>query len=202
MISALWWSHNELIACLVAPSIHAGAALQALWYRGLSRHSRDVVCNLTAAPQLTDKPQDVQKTIDDTLVWECKANAKPKPSYRWLKNGEPLDHMEVRDYVKRLLAAKGFWIICTNIYIISEFITVNLDAAFSLFSSPQKQIVVPTAFAHASPCLLGTKFGIRRMRVWLAAGGCLYAFCEGARVTAMILTAECSISICSSQFHR
>ncbi|XP_028309025.1 contactin-4 isoform X1 [Gouania willdenowi] len=47
-----------------------------------------------AAPQLTEKPQDVQKTIDDTLVWECKATAKPKPSYRWLKNGEPLDHME------------------------------------------------------------------------------------------------------------
>ncbi|MEQ2269155.1 hypothetical protein XENORESO_000498, partial [Xenotaenia resolanae] len=45
-------------------------------------------------PQLTEKPQDVQKTIDDTLVWECKANAKPKPSYGWLKNGEPLDHME------------------------------------------------------------------------------------------------------------
>ncbi|XP_054905364.1 contactin-4 isoform X2 [Poeciliopsis prolifica] len=49
-----------------------------------------------APPQLTEKPQDVQKTIDDTLVWECKASAKPKPSYRWLKNGEPLDYMEDR----------------------------------------------------------------------------------------------------------
>uniref|UniRef100_H3DCJ7 Contactin 3a, tandem duplicate 1 n=1 Tax=Tetraodon nigroviridis TaxID=99883 RepID=H3DCJ7_TETNG len=49
-----------------------------------------------AAPQLSEKPQDVQKTIDETLVWECKASAKPKPSYRWLKNGEPLDHMEDR----------------------------------------------------------------------------------------------------------
>uniref|UniRef100_A0A7N6A337 Contactin 3a, tandem duplicate 1 n=1 Tax=Anabas testudineus TaxID=64144 RepID=A0A7N6A337_ANATE len=47
-----------------------------------------------AAPHLTEKPQDVQKTIDDNLVWECKASAKPKPSYRWLKNGEPLDPME------------------------------------------------------------------------------------------------------------
>uniref|UniRef100_A0A7N6ACJ8 Contactin 3a, tandem duplicate 1 n=1 Tax=Anabas testudineus TaxID=64144 RepID=A0A7N6ACJ8_ANATE len=46
------------------------------------------------APHLTEKPQDVQKTIDDNLVWECKASAKPKPSYRWLKNGEPLDPME------------------------------------------------------------------------------------------------------------
>lgn len=50
---------------------------------------------ILAAPHLTEKPQDVQKTIDDTLVWECKASAKPKPSYRWLKNGEPLDPMEV-----------------------------------------------------------------------------------------------------------
>ncbi|XP_040009747.1 contactin-4 isoform X2 [Xiphias gladius] len=49
-----------------------------------------------AAPHLTEKPQDVQKTIDDTLVWECKASAKPKPSYRWLKNGEPLDPIEDR----------------------------------------------------------------------------------------------------------
>ncbi|KAM7412144.1 hypothetical protein PAMA_021886 [Pampus argenteus] len=49
-----------------------------------------------AAPHLTEKPQDIQKTIDDTLVWECKASAKPKPSYRWLKNGEPLDPMEDR----------------------------------------------------------------------------------------------------------
>ncbi|KAM9856364.1 contactin-4 [Aulostomus maculatus] len=49
-----------------------------------------------AAPHLTEKPPDVQKTIDDTLVWECKASAKPKPSYRWLKNGEPLDPMEDR----------------------------------------------------------------------------------------------------------
>uniref|UniRef100_A0A672ITX9 Contactin 3a, tandem duplicate 1 n=1 Tax=Salarias fasciatus TaxID=181472 RepID=A0A672ITX9_SALFA len=47
-----------------------------------------------AAPHLTEKPQDVQKTIDDSLVWECKASAKPKPSYRWLKNGESLDPME------------------------------------------------------------------------------------------------------------
>ncbi|KAK7878612.1 hypothetical protein WMY93_030448 [Mugilogobius chulae] len=40
--------------------------------------------------------QDVQMTIDETLVWDCKASAKPKPSYRWLKNGEALDPMEDR----------------------------------------------------------------------------------------------------------
>uniref|UniRef100_A0A671LI59 Contactin-4-like n=1 Tax=Sinocyclocheilus anshuiensis TaxID=1608454 RepID=A0A671LI59_9TELE len=41
------------------------------------------------------RPQDVQKAIDESLLWECKASAKPKPSYRWLKNGEPLESFEV-----------------------------------------------------------------------------------------------------------
>ncbi|XP_042347496.1 contactin-4 [Plectropomus leopardus] len=58
------------------------------------RNSAKGKLSFYAAPHLTEKPQDVQKTIDDTLVWECKASAKPKPSYRWLKNGEPLDPME------------------------------------------------------------------------------------------------------------
>uniref|UniRef100_A0A8C7DUI4 Contactin 3a, tandem duplicate 1 n=1 Tax=Oncorhynchus kisutch TaxID=8019 RepID=A0A8C7DUI4_ONCKI len=49
-----------------------------------------------APPHLIEEPRDAQKPIDDTLVWECKASAKPKSSYRWLKNGEPLDTMEDR----------------------------------------------------------------------------------------------------------
>uniref|UniRef100_A0A672Q641 Contactin-4-like n=1 Tax=Sinocyclocheilus grahami TaxID=75366 RepID=A0A672Q641_SINGR len=44
-----------------------------------------------APPHLVEKPQDVQKAIDESLLWECKASAKPKPSYRWLRNGEPLE---------------------------------------------------------------------------------------------------------------
>ncbi|XP_068588742.1 contactin-4 isoform X3 [Cebidichthys violaceus] len=58
------------------------------------RNSAKGKLSFYAAPNLTEKPQDVQMTIDDTLVWECKASAKPKPSYRWLKNGDPLDPME------------------------------------------------------------------------------------------------------------
>uniref|UniRef100_A0A8C6UJ02 Contactin 4 n=1 Tax=Neogobius melanostomus TaxID=47308 RepID=A0A8C6UJ02_9GOBI len=49
-----------------------------------------------APPHLTEKPQDEQKLIDDSLVWECKATGKPKPSYRWMKNGENLESTEER----------------------------------------------------------------------------------------------------------
>lgn len=73
---------------------------------------RHVLCNFTAAPQLTEKPQDVQKTIDDTLAWECKASAKPKASYRWLKNGEPLDHMEVREAADNIIMMSCFQFYC------------------------------------------------------------------------------------------
>ncbi|XP_063064101.1 contactin-4 [Engraulis encrasicolus] len=47
-----------------------------------------------APPHLTERPDDLQRPIDESVVWECKANGKPKPSYRWLKNGEPLEPME------------------------------------------------------------------------------------------------------------
>uniref|UniRef100_A0A8C9TIM8 Contactin 3a, tandem duplicate 1 n=1 Tax=Scleropages formosus TaxID=113540 RepID=A0A8C9TIM8_SCLFO len=46
-----------------------------------------------ASPHLLEKPEDIQKPIDEVLAWECKASGKPKPSYTWLKNGEPLEAM-------------------------------------------------------------------------------------------------------------
>lgn len=64
-----------------------------------------------APPQLIEKPQDAQKLIDDSLVWECKATGKPKPSYRWMKNGENLDSAEVRP--DRVIGCLYFILIAT-----------------------------------------------------------------------------------------
>lgn len=41
--------------------------------------------------------KDAHMAIGANLQWECKANGKPQPSYRWLKNGHPLA-TEVRNY--------------------------------------------------------------------------------------------------------
>ncbi|XP_077429418.1 contactin-4-like isoform X1 [Vanacampus margaritifer] len=49
-----------------------------------------------APPHLIEKPQDVQKLIDGSLSWDCKATGKPKPSYRWMKNGENVEPTEER----------------------------------------------------------------------------------------------------------
>ncbi|KAM4700962.1 contactin-5 [Discoglossus pictus] len=41
-------------------------------------------------PQWVEKINDTQLDSGDQLHWECKATGKPRPIYRWLKNGLPL----------------------------------------------------------------------------------------------------------------
>ncbi|NXE65819.1 CNTN3 protein, partial [Calcarius ornatus] len=43
-----------------------------------------------AKPHWVQPIQDVEVAVEDTLFWDCRASGKPKPSYRWLKNGEQL----------------------------------------------------------------------------------------------------------------
>ncbi|NWR19856.1 CNTN3 protein, partial [Emberiza fucata] len=43
-----------------------------------------------AKPHWVQPIQDVEVAVEDTLYWDCRASGKPKPSYRWLKNGEQL----------------------------------------------------------------------------------------------------------------
>lgn len=44
----------------------------------------------TARPNWSRSISDAFVPIEESLQWVCKANGDPKPSHRWLKNGEPL----------------------------------------------------------------------------------------------------------------
>ncbi|XP_031461452.1 contactin-4 [Phasianus colchicus] len=43
-----------------------------------------------AQPNWIQKISDVHAAIEENVFWECHASGRPKPSYRWLKDGEPL----------------------------------------------------------------------------------------------------------------
>ncbi|KAM9654701.1 contactin-4 isoform 1-T1 [Morphnus guianensis] len=43
-----------------------------------------------AQPNWIQKISDGHAAIEESVVWECRASGRPKPSYRWLKDGEPL----------------------------------------------------------------------------------------------------------------
>lgn len=43
-----------------------------------------------AKPHWVQLLEDVEIAVGDNLFWECRANGKPKASYRWLKDGEAL----------------------------------------------------------------------------------------------------------------
>ncbi|XP_068598948.1 contactin-3 [Brachionichthys hirsutus] len=43
-----------------------------------------------AKPHWLQTMTDTALSIEESLLWECKANGKPKPSYSWLKNGDQI----------------------------------------------------------------------------------------------------------------
>uniref|UniRef100_A0A672H149 Contactin-4-like n=1 Tax=Salarias fasciatus TaxID=181472 RepID=A0A672H149_SALFA len=69
-----------------------------------------------APPHLIVKPEDVQKLIDDSLVWECKATGKPKPSYRWMKNGDNLESTERVQVANGVLSISRLTLSDTGMY--------------------------------------------------------------------------------------
>ncbi|KAK1332604.1 hypothetical protein QTO34_007287 [Cnephaeus nilssonii] len=43
-----------------------------------------------AKPHWVQLIRDVEAAVEESLRWDCRAGGKPKPSYRWLRNGEAL----------------------------------------------------------------------------------------------------------------
>ncbi|POI22177.1 hypothetical protein CIB84_014075, partial [Bambusicola thoracicus] len=50
-------------------------------------------------PNWIQKISDVHAAIEENVFWECHASGRPKPSYRWLKDGEPLLPQEESPYL-------------------------------------------------------------------------------------------------------
>ncbi|MGH0166459.1 UNVERIFIED_CONTAM: hypothetical protein FKN15_050944 [Acipenser sinensis] len=53
-----------------------------------------------AQPHWLQKLNDAHLPIEAGLLWECRAMGKPNVSYRWLKNGEPLEPLQERIQVR------------------------------------------------------------------------------------------------------
>ncbi|KAI2653930.1 Contactin-5 [Labeo rohita] len=46
---------------------------------------------MATLPQWISMINDTQLDSGEQLHWECRATGKPRPTYRWLRNGEPLN---------------------------------------------------------------------------------------------------------------
>ncbi|GAA6089597.1 contactin-4, partial [Tachysurus ichikawai] len=58
--------------------------------RGRSVAKGDLVFNDVEHLHWAQTLRDAKMAIDSDLHWECRANGKPQPVYRWLKNGQAM----------------------------------------------------------------------------------------------------------------
>uniref|UniRef100_A0A8C4KAN7 Contactin-2 n=1 Tax=Dromaius novaehollandiae TaxID=8790 RepID=A0A8C4KAN7_DRONO len=59
-------------------------------YECITENSRGKNIARGPKPHWVQIIKDTEAAVEDTLYWDCKASGKPKPSYRWLKNGDQL----------------------------------------------------------------------------------------------------------------
>uniref|UniRef100_A0A3B4YZA6 Contactin-3-like n=1 Tax=Seriola lalandi dorsalis TaxID=1841481 RepID=A0A3B4YZA6_SERLL len=114
-----------------------------------------------AKPQWIQTMKDTALAIEERLYWECRANGKPKPSYTWLKNGQPLlseDRVHVEDGVLSVSAltlsdAGMYQCVAENkhgvIYFAAELMVLGRMAFISPLS-PQIIVCKPQAYPIAS----------------------------------------------------
>lgn len=67
-----------------------------------------------AKPHWVQTIKDTEVAVEDTLYWDCRASGKPKPSYRWLKNGEQLS-IEVTLCFENMMLCKINSTLCENL---------------------------------------------------------------------------------------
>lgn len=69
----------------------------------LSNKRTDVCSRFPAQPEWLQVMSDSEVEISSELQWSCAAAGKPRPSIRWLRNGQPLitqvSHIHTRTHV-------------------------------------------------------------------------------------------------------
>lgn len=76
-----------LVSICLEPCVFLSVALSRIHY---ITHSKTVFFYLPALPQWVRMINDTQMDSGEKLRWECKAMGRPRPTYRWLRNGLPL----------------------------------------------------------------------------------------------------------------
>ncbi|NXS08784.1 CNTN3 protein, partial [Neodrepanis coruscans] len=87
-----------------------------------------------AKPHWIQTIKDIEIAVEDTLYWECRASGKPKPSYRWLKNGDQLA-IEVTFCCQSIVPWK------INIFLTNRRIFRSPSSAPDFSKNPMKKLI-------------------------------------------------------------
>ncbi|XP_035242546.1 contactin-5-like isoform X2 [Anguilla anguilla] len=67
-------------------------------------------------PQWISVINDTQLDSEEQLQWECKATGKPRPTYRWLRDGAPLSPEARMEFVNGLMSVRRVGIADSGMY--------------------------------------------------------------------------------------
>ncbi|KAG5837615.1 hypothetical protein ANANG_G00241260 [Anguilla anguilla] len=67
-------------------------------------------------PQWISVINDTQLDSEEQLQWECKATGKPRPTYRWLRDGAPLSPEARMEFVNGLMSIRRVGIADSGMY--------------------------------------------------------------------------------------